>query len=342
MSTTLRTIGKQQFDAFIDKLVQTTDVVGPMRNGPGYSFDVIERASDLCLGYNSTVVPPKKLLFPAKETLLQFTRGKAVRAQPVIEATPRVVIGVHPCDLHALSLLDRIFQDTNADTNYLAKREKLTVIGVDCEPDDHCFCGSVGTMTAEAGYDLFLTDLGGRYLVEVATERGGELLNGAAGLADATEAEVKQRDELRGTKKQQCKLAMNSQVTFLPMIFDHTYNSEVWKEEGERCLSCGSCNLVCPTCYCFDVRDEMQLNLTDGERVREWDGCMLPEFAVVASGENFRERRSARLRHRMYRKFQYLMRKYGESLCVGCGRCIRACLVHISPVDIVNQLLLRP
>ena len=123
------------------------------------------------------------------------------------------------------------------------------------------------------------------------------------------------------------------------MVLASAAKSPVWEKQSEKCYSCGTCNLVCPTCYCFDVLDEMGLSLTEGDRVREWDGCMLEEFAEVAGDENFREDRSQRLRHRMYRKYSYLFTRYDVPFCCGCGRCARQCLVDIDPVGVINELI---
>jgi len=95
---------------------------------------------------------------------------------------------------------------------------------------------------------------------------------------------------------------------------------------------------VCPTCYCFDVSDELDLNLQGGKRTRKWDACMLSDFAVVAGGENFRHSATERLQHRINRKFNYLMRKHERSVCVGCGRCVRACLADINPQTIAETI----
>jgi ferredoxin len=125
----------------------------------------------------------------------------------------------------------------------------------------------------------------------------------------------------------------------LPKLLKKNYDSKVWEEHGAKCFSCGSCNMVCPTCYCFDVRDCMELNLRHGDRSRFWDGCMLTDFTKVASGEIFREGRGARLRHRTYRKDLYLFEKWGRPFCTGCGRCGTACLTKIvDPLDIENEL----
>ena len=124
----------------------------------------------------------------------------------------------------------------------------------------------------------------------------------------------------------------------LSPLMSQSYDSPLWDELAEICLACGQCTLVCPTCFCFNVYDEVELNLQDGERRRRWDSCQLDEFARVAGGENFREHQAARLRHRFMRKGRYLMEKYDELGCTGCGRCARSCLVDISPVDVFNDL----
>jgi sulfhydrogenase subunit beta (sulfur reductase) len=117
-----------------------------------------------------------------------------------------------------------------------------------------------------------------------------------------------------------------------------SYDNPIWDQLAEICLACGQCTLVCPTCFCFNVYDEVELNLQEGERWRRWDSCQLDEFARVAGGENFREHQAARLRHRLMRKGRYLMETYHELGCTGCGRCARSCLVDISPVDVFNEL----
>jgi ferredoxin len=114
----------------------------------------------------------------------------------------------------------------------------------------------------------------------------------------------------------------------------------VWDKHVTRCFSCGTCNLVCPTCYCFDVIDDLDLDVASGSRTRTWDGCMLPHFASVAGGHNFRPEPAGRQRHRVKRKFEYLPGKHGQgAVCVGCGRCGRQCTANIDIYDIVVDLI---
>jgi ferredoxin len=125
-----------------------------------------------------------------------------------------------------------------------------------------------------------------------------------------------------------------------PDLLKKSYDHPVWEEKSQRCFSCGSCNLVCPTCYCFDVHEDVNWDMEHGERKRSWDGCMLRDFATVAGGHNFRKKKVDRYRHRYYRKGEYVPDKIGgEIACVGCGRCIGACVAKIAnPVEIFNRL----
>jgi len=125
----------------------------------------------------------------------------------------------------------------------------------------------------------------------------------------------------------------------LPRVFDECYDSKVWVDVANRCVGCGTCNLTCPTCYCFTVEDEVDVSGIAGCRNRSWDSCMLDSFAEVAGGENFRRRRSQRTRHRIYRKFKYITDNEGLPWCVGCGRCSAFCTAGISLPQILNDLI---
>jgi len=196
----------------------------------------------------------------------------------------------------------------------------------------------MGTLTVSNGYDLHLTDLGDAYAVDVGSEAGRALLQAYSGAQRATEDHMKQLNKVLGAKWPRFPYKLEFDVGELSTLMAQSYENPIWDRLAEICLACGPCTLVCPTCFCFNVYDEVELNLTDGERRRRWDSCQLDEFARVAGGENFREHQAARLRHRFMRKGRYLMEKYGELGCTGCGRCVRSCLVDISPEDVFNEL----
>jgi len=338
---TLQVIGVDAIRSLLAGLMQQGRVVAPHAR-PGdrqWVFDDLKDPADAVLDYTTTVLPPKKYAFPPKETLVHYTVTPEPSAQAVIESAPLVLFGVHPCDIYSLCALDTAFSDQHAEANYLEKRSTMRIIGIDCEPDELCFCGSMGTASVDTGYDLFLTPLPGKqtYLLEVATEDGEHMVRGIQ-TRDATPAELGHlKTHLH--QKMQRERDIHCDIINLPLLFAGFADSPVWARQAEKCYACGTCNLTCPTCFCFDVLDEMDLSLGAGDRVREWDGCMLEGFAAVAGGENFRENREERLRHRFFRKYAYLYTRYGKPYCCGCGRCVRQCLVSIDPVAVINDLL---
>lgn len=336
----LKVIEKRDVEPLIRHLMERFQVVGIKKKDGKNTYGVIESPAELRLDSCATITSPKKYFFPQRETLLQFAVDGSWEPQAVVEAQPRIIFGMRPCDIAATWMLDMAFSEVNADANYLEKRRRALIIGVDCkEPcDEYCFCKSMGTLEVETGYDLFFTAADDTYIVRTGTPEGEALL-GEWG--KAREALYEDRVKLRAVqreKDERFKEALEFDVEELPRFLEDSYRSLLWDVLGEKCLSCGSCNLVCPTCYCFNVLDEVKLNLSEGERYRVWDSCQLEGFAKVATGENFRERRGDRVRHRFFRKGKYMKEMFGRFGCVGCGRCTRACLVHINPIEVYNQL----
>ena len=346
----LKILDKGALAPLVNALMADYQVVGPQAKGPTFAFEPIADPAQLRLDYNTTILPPKKVLQPPQERLATFTLpprnrggpegGREPHVEPVIEARPMVLLGVHTCDLHAIRLLDNVLSRDYSDAHYLERRQQTVIVGLEClEPcDEHSFCKSMGTLTAHEGYDLHLTDLGPAYAMDVATEAGEELLSCYGDTREATDADIRCLNEVLSAKWPRFTYRLNFDAAELLALLSTAYDHPLWDELGERCLSCGSCTNVCPTCYCFDVLDEVNMALTEGERLRRWDSCQLDEFARVAGGENFREARSARQRHRFMRKGRYIYEKFGELGCVGCGRCIRTCVANISIVDGFNAI----
>ncbi len=339
-----RVVAKTDLIRSIDRLAHEQSVFAPVANGPQFSFKVISSAEEVAEGYLPTALPPSKHLLPPREALLRFAWHDELAVEPVIEATETVAFGLRPCDLHALELLDAIFVDDKDDGHYRARREAAFFVGIEClEPcDDHCFCESMGSLRADSGFDVLLTDLGDTYYVRVESTKGRDFVLAVDG---AHEAVYEDRTRLRKAHEGRDAAftpRLDVAMEHLPALLAESSDSLLWDVLGEKCLSCGACTNVCPTCYCFDVRDELNLDMKSGERVRTWDSCQLEEFAMVGTGESFRKPREMRVKHRFNRKGRYIFERYGRMGCVGCGRCARACLVDIDPVEVFNQLKGRP
>ena len=336
----LMILDKGALAPLVNALMADYQVIGPQAKGPQFAFGPITDPGQLRLDHNTTILPPKKVLQPPQERLATFTMRGAPHVDTVIEAHPTVLLGMHTCDLHAIQLLDKVFSQDYPDAHYLERRRQTIIVSLEClEPcDEHSFCKSMGTLTAGEGYDLHLTDLGAAYAVDVATEAGEQLLSRYGIAREAADADIRRLNGVLSAKWPRFAYRLDFDAAELPALLRRAYDHPLWAELGERCLACGSCTNVCPTCYCFNVVDEVNMALTEGERLRRWDSCQLDEFARVAGGENFREARAARQRHRFMRKGKYIYEKFDELGCVGCGRCIRTCVANISIVDGFNAI----
>jgi len=333
-------ISKKSFMSMVEHLLKQMEVVGVKSKQDKFVYDHISSIDELIMDYDVTLISPTKYLLPARETLLKFTAGDIPRAEPVLENTPRVIIGVHPYDIRAIELLDVVFMATNPDPNYIARRQNSLIIGVDClHPSPRNFSPCMGTNMAEHGFDLLLTDVGNRYVVTIGSQKGIDLLEKYANVGDATNNDIAKQKLARDEALAKCDYKLNCPKERIPKLLEENYDDAYWEKRSSTCLSCGSCVMVCPTCFCFDVQDDMALNLKDGERIRQWDGCMLVDFAKVATGENFRHDKTGRFRHRIFRKGKYVLERFGKMGCVGCGRCTTACLAEIaSPLEAFNAI----
>ncbi len=333
---------RSEVAAFFERVLKGHEVVAPVEKEEGfYVFAPVRKAEEVVLDYVTTLLPPKKAFFPQRQTLFRFRLGGDLpEMEPVIDGRPLALAGVHPCDLAGIRMLDWVFARDHPDEHYLAKRRATTIIGVDCHPDEHCFCAAVGTAAPGEGFDLFLTPVEEGYLVSVGTAKGGALLEACAEARGATPADLAAAGQWQREKREKVSRGFETEIYNLPLAFQRGVGSPVWEKVAGPCLSCGTCNLVCPSCFCFDVEDVMDLDGAGGARERVWDGCQLSEFARVAGGGNFRGKVSQRLRHRFYRKYEYLMTLYGAAFCTGCGRCGRSCPVDINVVDTINALVM--
>ncbi len=330
-------VGVSEVDVhrLVRALMSSYEVVGARLRRGRLVLDRLADHAELRLDYPPRVHSPKKFLFPNWERLFRFRLQGTVRLEAEHAAPPRVLFGLHPCDLHAVRILDDCLFDGQADTAYRAKREASILVGVDCDPDDHCFCTSLGTDRVAAGFfDLFLHRDGDRYLVQVGSGRGRALLERFAPGWLSRPPEDPLPLQPKRTRR---RLVRPPEV--LAAVLEDGYDDPIWEEIGERCLGCGSCTLLCPSCYCFTVEDRLRLDLAGGERVRVWDSCQFDQFTQLSGGGEARANQADRQRHRFFRKYKYLWDKHRRTACVGCGRCSRECLARIDPVEVLNRLV---
>lgn len=317
-------------------------VVGPTKKLGKYVFDEIDAIEDLHLVSTPTALPPKKYLFPPRENLLQY-RLDGSRMEATVISEPTVIFGLHTCDIHAIMLLDRSLSHTFHDQNYLAHRKDTYLVSIECLTPctEHSFCRDMGTASAADCYDLHMLDLGDVYIIDANTRKGVELLEDCRNVFDALPPDVQRLNEALQAKWEKFNYRLEFDIVEMADLLGEMYESDLWSELGARCLACGMCTNVCPTCYCFDVTDEADLLLEEGGRSRRWDSCQVNTFAEVAGGHDFRARLAERQRHRFMRKGRYQMQTFGIVGCVGCGRCAMSCLVHITPIEVFNELFKR-
>jgi sulfite reductase subunit B len=337
----MKIASKEDFLAFVDVLIEdeSMDVEGVKAKGEKFVFGTLESADELRLDYDVTILPPKKYFLPQREPLMTFDLSQPFSVKKVKDQRKQVIIGVHPYDIVAIRQMDTYFLDTNVDDSYLERRKNTVIIGLNVvNVAEKAFFGDMGTGVVDSGYDLMLTDLDDSVAIEVGTEAGANLLNSIR-VREATPEEIlKVKTAVEKTVAQAKRdLAVTPQEWH--DLLEQNYDSPVWKEQAEKCLSCGTCTLVCPTCFCYDVTDVVSLDMKTGKRIRTWDGCLLRNFTAVGSGEIFREKTEDRYKHRYNRKGRYLPDMLGFVACVGCGRCSTQCVPDIAdPVTTLNMV----
>lgn len=332
---------KAKLNDFIKKLSESQKVVAPVARGyNNFSFSEVTSGQEVALNHIPTILPPKKYFMPQDEKILEYNKSEHDWT-PVLNYEELIIFGVHTCDLAGIQCLNMIFTTKPKDINYIIRKDKVIIIGIECNDycDEYASCGVMDNYLPNGGYDLFFTDLGEGFIIHVNTLAGEKIINDTNLFTDAKEMHIKNLEELRSKKREIFKSEVNVDHKGLKNVFFQSFESKVWEDLDKRCVACGNCTNVCPTCYCFDVKDDMNLDFNTGSRHRVWDSCQGEEFAKVAGGESFRKDRGARQRHRYMRKFDYPVDKYSRHFCTGCGRCSRTCMAKINLKETINALV---
>jgi len=335
--TESKIIEKSRLIDMLDALGQAYDLIAPVQ-GNNISFRRVESGSEVTLDYINPMLSAKSTFFPQTETLFRFSRDDSEEfgIEPAREpGRSQVIFGIRACDARSLRLMDMVFDGQHKDSYYLDRRKNTTLMGLACfDYLETCFCPTFGIDPASGeDVDILFSDVGDRFLVEAFTEKGTALLERFAEFF----AELRgDEEQLREGRKAGLAGMKRLDVKGIADKMAQLYEGPYWDDIGTRCLGCGICTYLCPTCHCFDIAD---VSLDEGgERFRCWDSCMFPEFTLMVSGENPRPNQKARVQQRFFHKLKYFHDRNNELACVGCGRCVRHCPVNIDIAQIIDDV----
>lgn len=286
---------------------------------------------------------PKSLFLPPSESVSTY----GPRASPTAtETQPLVMLGVRACELRARNYLDKVLAGGEFhDPAYRRRREAITIVSCDCaDCAESCFCTLVGGQPfATEGFDVNLTPVDGGFVAEVATDKGRQWL-GQIASTPAAPAQLAAREKLR---KEMTARLHKQNAAYATSAFESVPaklpegDDEGWQTFAADCVECGACTHICPTCHCFYLYDQAA-GEDRFERVRTWDSCLLSTYHRMAGTFGMkptpRPRLSSRLANRVLHKFVYSLRQYELPGCVGCGRCVDACLGAIDIRRVVRDL----
>jgi len=316
---------KDDLIRWLNSLLRERIIVAPVRVQELTVFQPISKVEEIAFDFGNTTLSPKGWFLPPTETLfsVQNNDGQPKLVPAVIEKDA-VIFGLHPCDARGIALMDSPFLQEPGDALYRERRARTALIGLAChQAQPECFCTSMGSAPNDPSHvDILLTEVEAGYIVQVVTEKGERLL---------PKGFVEYKGALPTPPEPQA-IPIKEVIPAIRELFNNPY----WERLADRCLHCNICAYVCPTCYCFDVRDYSDRgNL---ERVRSWDSCQSSGFTRIAGGYDLRPTKGARLRQRFYHKLLYFPEQFQDVACVGCGRCIKACPVNIDIREVMSDL----
>jgi sulfhydrogenase subunit beta (sulfur reductase) len=325
-------IDKAEWTKGLDALRGAFRLFGPVKEKEYTNFKALAAGEAPALEMQNTRLSAKSLVFPQTEAMMAYSLDKDDPEQGICKEapkdySPRAVLGMRPCDAKAMVLVHMNFDNGDyKDPYWLNLFNTTTFVGLACDnPCSTCFCTTAGCGPYhEEGLDLLLSDQGDHYLAKVLTDKGQALID-TAGWSAAGDGRA--MTDSQTTAEEKITATINTdRLRALDTLALH--GADFWEDISFSCINCGTCTFVCPTCWCFDIQDEV--NGKKGVRMRNWDSCMFPIFTVHTTGHNPRETKMARLRQRFMHKLKYFVDKYDKGImCVGCGRCVQQCPVNI-------------
>jgi len=328
---------KDYLSYWLRQIRKTMSLIAPMRlKNADIVFKQVDNIHEIELDCPASLPSPKEFLLPQKEYMFRFSKSSV---DVLKDCTKRLIFGVRSCDISAIYLMDRFFGEKFVDEYYMSRRENTVFISIVCNnPDPTCFCIGLGTGPfLKSNFDIQLTDLGDRYLVETGSKQGADLIRGYSHLFSRPK---------KSDYDDQYEVILSSQSKFekrislentRQKILNERINDLFWDWIARRCFECGGCVYACPVCTCFNVVDRMEQE-GDGYRFRIWDACMFKGFTRMAGNVWPAEKKGSRIKQRYFHKLLYYPDHFGRFGCVGCGRCTITCPGHVDMATIAHRI----
>ena len=335
----MKKIPVSELNSLFSAIAQQEKLYIPVDDTTGQSsFTLWEEGKELSRNLN-TVRSAKDSFFPQVENLMGFkVTGKQIELIETRDpAEPFAVFGVRACDVRSFDILDRVFLSEPVDTYYAQRRENCCVISMACGTmSETCFCTAFGIDPAQPAGDITCWMAGETLYWQANTEKGEALTAKLPMLADGETAPVEEQKAAIRAMAEKLPLGKLDLSAFGPGKTKELFNRPEWKELSQSCLGCGTCTFICPTCQCYDIQE-----FNNGETVKRfrcWDSCMYSDFTQMSAGQP-RPTQTERFRQRFMHKLVYYPdNNDGIFGCVGCGRCLRKCPIHMNIVKVVKTM----
>ncbi len=331
--------------SWLAELAQKNSVFAPRYEGDSVIFAPFDPEQEIFIK-NAATAPPKKTVFPQSEKLVDFKYSKdpedlsriLIDAKENLPEGTAIVFGGRPCDVRGFTMFDRVYMSEEAtDIYYKTRRDNTSFITLACDSTENtCFCNWVNSSPSDpTGSDVLAIPVGDGLLLKAVSDRGESLLTSKL-LSDG-ESRIGEGEKV--CKEAAESLSQVQDLSNAPQKLLEVFDSiEFWEDVSAKCLSCGACTYLCPTCYCFNITDETKG--LQASRIRSWDNCMSALFTMEASGHNPRPTKAHRLKNRVGHKFSYYPDLHdGVISCCGCGRCIKSCPAGVDIREIVLKAI---
>ena len=362
----MKIIDIYEFDNLINKLKEKGYTpIGPTIQNGAIIYSEINSSSDLPIGFTDVqkpgfyrlensgngsyfnfVVGPqswKKFLYPSIQKLFTayYKNNKLEIEREEDTKTKYALIGVRACEINSIEIQDRVFFGGEfQNSKYKTLRKNSLIIAVNCsKAGSNCFCTSMGTgPEVKSGYDILLTEILNEnehyFLIEIGSERGNEIVS-EVNTRDSNEIDLERKHQV--IQKTISQIQKHLDTENLKEILLKNFENPLWDEVAKRCLACGNCTMVCPTCFCMTVEDYTDLQKTKAERIQKWDSCFTLEYSYIHGG-SVRVSIGSRYRQWLTHKLASWHEQFDTSGCVGCGRCITWCPVGIDITEEATKI----